>query len=779
MKLSIFIPVILVLTIFQPMFCQSAFEFNLNRVHANRIILLGEWASQARSKWKQVVDSEEINDYGFVLLNRASFQYKTYGTTAVFALSEKSIEPFEKWVHGLYNLDAKTKWLALGMDGQLITSGIQIPGSKEFEQLLKKMGYRTPLQTVRAFLRENPDHIDAKTDLLKEVRRRAMLNEPLTFDEDLDVGQDLRKWGVLATETNNVFQGSWLGIEIQFFKPEEDQPERYSPLMREVFRRNIGKVESAIRQQPTNTTLWNIWAWMARSIPDHKWDAFIDSVGVFTPFRSAYCPSEEVCVWLASEARLKKDWESVIKFASQAKRFVVRHNNERFVHWSPGGGTATSVNYVPIEGYPGSSAYAPHLEALLMLGRIDDANDLFDEMIRLQDDFDLGEFISNSTNVKHAVSAARIAGMEEIAKIWEKGMQVNKVPYISTGFYSGEPIFVLMGNYNGNYHKEFEELVALLEANIVVYAGPSEKNLATLGWKRDDVELWALIGADGRLLHQDKVIPDVSTMRSILAHHKVEAPYNFGSSYIAKHGNTPGIDFYLIGNNLRQLSRQSSSKEVVEDLLEDTARLFRRIMRDNQDTLATPHSAPTAWGTLKHSSLQALSKSYLMAIESLLARKPSSLNLWYQWLFWAEIEDESPSMEPLLDQIKLSPLSGYETIPPPNATSRYYNYCKKTGNWHRVIEMLKRAWERDFHEFLYPEDLDTLRKRYLPTVGDRTGILLIDAYLNGEKPDEANKIFNTWMDSGGTFKDISKIVALAREKDYEWLAREWEERISR
>ncbi|MDR0499221.1 MAG: hypothetical protein LBH03_05770 [Holophagales bacterium] len=60
------------------------------------------------------------------------------------------------------------------MRNKLIVAGQQLLTPKELEQMLDQRGIKSPLRQVRDFLRENPDHIDTKSDLLNEVRRRAL-----------------------------------------------------------------------------------------------------------------------------------------------------------------------------------------------------------------------------------------------------------------------------------------------------------------------------------------------------------------------------------------------------------------------------------------------------------------------------------------------------------------------------------------------------------------------------------------------------------------------------
>jgi hypothetical protein len=97
------------------LFTQTPFEFNLNKYRANRIVLLGEQPSSEMGKWRQALDSEHLYDYGFVLLNRASFLNNRPGIAQRYGIESKDIGAFERWARQLYGV-GQARWFALDMD---------------------------------------------------------------------------------------------------------------------------------------------------------------------------------------------------------------------------------------------------------------------------------------------------------------------------------------------------------------------------------------------------------------------------------------------------------------------------------------------------------------------------------------------------------------------------------------------------------------------------------------------------------------------------------------
>jgi len=764
MNKSLMGTILLIAALFLPMQSQNA-EFLLQSFghKTYKLVLLGDRESESIAEWKQIINSSGIYEYDFILLDRAGLA-SILGDSHIFEAEKRGIEYFERWFVQRYGINS-LGWAALDHENKLIVSGTQTPTAKAFAKLLEQSGIKSPLNLLRAFLRENPEHLDAKTDLLKEIRRRALQQMPTDINEELDKENDLRIWGVLAAETNNVFSDSWLGIDLRFFKPNQGTPERFSKLMRNVFRKHIISVESAIREQPTNRILWNIWAWMARSL-SYNWDTFVDSLdslGLYT--YDSTCPSPEVCVWLIEDSRTKKDWERVIKFAKIAGKFDGYYLYEEF-GWEPGFG-GVSYKFYGFEGYPEKSIFAPHLEALLRLGKIEDANNVFDEMIR---------FYDKAENALMASEIARAVDMEDVAEVWKQGQVINKTPYFR-GFNnnSNNTVFILFVDDiddNKGSKDYFTEFIDNLSSNLSLYpiifsAWGFEAEM--LGWRGEDGYGWGLLASDGRLLYKDTSM-DVELMKSVLERFGVENPIKQLQNHLAKYGDQPGIILHyvmwlmrknidLVKNEQKNAPLDSKQDEIIWD---ETFRCLNKILTNYPYVLLDLPEfhifSVSDADVFKQSSLiKSLSKPYLTVIESLLERKPSSYNLWSTWFFWRNIDDGERSLESLLEILKPSPFAERGITPLAFATDLYYKECKKNGDWPRLIKLLKNAWDRKiFIVNVYQEDEDSVQKGSNSDLGDMIGAPLIEAYLNDDKPHEANEIFNTWQKYGGRFTDFAK-----------------------
>ncbi|MDR2561412.1 MAG: hypothetical protein LBC63_06560 [Holophagales bacterium] len=771
--MKLFIPAIISIALAIPLLSQSDMEYALSMQKGNKILLLGEWKVEDSAKWKQLIGSDEIYGHGFNLLGRESFKNASGQSGHSKLWSITNIDSFERWLRQRYALGGRIRWAALDNENKLIVSGIQTPTVKEFDQMLDAKGIKTPLRRVRDFLKENPGHLDATADLLKEARGRALRLMPDGADKDLDDGADLRAWGVMAAETDKVFSGAWLGADIYFFVLGQVQPERRSKLMRDVFRKHIAKVESAILLEPTNATMWNIWLWMAQGLGDYKWEKFINGIEPVV-FPETSLPSSEAATWLVWEAKERKDWNTVIKFAKVARLPLRRLSASSKTEWRPTGeGLRILGGRSPVEGHPEKTVYAPHLEALLRLGDIDGANGVYDEMIR----------VKGKANVAAVADVAHSLGMEDLAAQWGKGEQINPAQSINMLYdlYSGQPI-ILIPDYGSTLQSNLQDVLAKLSLRL---SQASVKALqitsSALDWKEGE-DRWALVSSDRRILFQDTSVPDADVFSAILKRFEIKSDIELYRKYIEDHGSAPGIELLLafrLITDLRYDEKNPNSPDNVrsESLAREATKFLNDVRLGNPDVLVhLPNLSDLRAdsGTIKV-LMDSTPKPLLSEIESLLERKPSAENLWHQWIFWNRAGGLGLSLESLVERMKPSPLSDGGILGLPiSVIDGYYHECKKNGSWSKVVALLKPTWERDYQRIVAPDDVEAIILVTKNTLGDRIGIYLIEAYLNDGKPGEADEIFKAVMECGGKFKDISKIVELAKAKGHDGLAAQWE-----
>jgi hypothetical protein len=474
----------------------------------------------------------------------------------------------------------------------------------------------------------------------------------------------------------------------------------------------------------------------------------------------------------------KKDWNTVVKYAK-----VARHAGSIItaskVEWLPTT-TAQGMEGWTLAGYPEKSAYAPHLEALLRLGDIDAANNVFDELIRIGQGY-RGYMDYRSGNARRAAEIAKSVGMDDLAKIWEKGEQINKVPFATDDLTNGFFRFWIhdVDNAKG-YASQFRALSDKLANNFRI--ARADQNLDVFGWNSGDDGRWALAGEDGRVLMQGTAVPDFEAMQAILKRYNILSRIEMYQKYIEGHGDALGLEPQIAFEILNQ--RAAGNTAPLNDdkdgaVLREAAGRFYKVLREHPDVLIDLSMHIVGYRFSINSELmKSLSKPMLANIELSLERKPSSEELWNQWMLWAKIEGADRLIGSIVERVELSPLSQAGTVPPVSVISAYYEECRKNGNWSKVIGLLKPVWDREYQK---ASDPGSARMKVIPkeNLGNVLGIPLIEAYLHDNRFREADEVFNAVLELGGSFTDISKIVQLAKEKGQDRLAREWEGKVKK
>jgi hypothetical protein len=339
----------------------------------------------------------------------------------------------------------------------------------------------------------------------------------------------------------------------------------------------------------------------------------------------------------------------------------------------------------------------------------------------------------------------------------------------------------------------------------------NKDNLDTIGWKEDGGDRWALIAGDLSVIEQGYGMPEPEVLQAILKRHSVKDQIGYRRDYMAEHGARPGLEidlaFKIIDSISIALSRRpdkGASIDQEQDVWAEACKLINKVLSDNPEILINLPDASirnNSASSVQTPTMKALSTKLLANIEWLLEKKPSSATLWNQWLFWRRVEGSDRPIAQLVESAKASPISKPGTVPPANAIDAYYYECIKKEEWAKVISLLKVPWDREFAKLTDIQRANPNFKLSDPPqtgsvssvaewearfvhqqsaeLGDNVVIPLIEAYLHDGRPSDAKDIFDAWLGLGGTFKDISKVVELARKLGHERLAVEWEGKVKK
>jgi hypothetical protein len=561
--------------------------------------------------------------------------------------------------------------------------------------------------------------------------------------------------------------------------------------MKAMFRKHIPKIESAIMQHPTSSALWNIWLWMANGVGGYEWEKFVGGIEpiVFSASLSSTdtIPSVEASVWIVQQARARKDWGTAIKFAKVARLPIQFKLTRAFkTEWNPGPGVSVIMTNrpTPPKGHPIETVYVPHLEALLQSGDIEGANSVYDEMIRIEGNKDIAPI----------AAVARSLGMEDVAKTWENGEQVNRVQSIAGIRQTQREPFIMMSKWPSTYtreagyissdlEKKLDQALSKLGLRERVSLTPMSEIQRNLGWTEDE-DKWALVSSDRRILHQETSIPEFETVKAVMARYGIKSKAELFRQYIQGHPSALGVELLLASEILPY--RDTKEGEQDEALALEALGLYNKALRESPDSFVYGRSFGFLNFIDEYSNptkplMEPLLKPMLSNLESLLERKPSAENIWTQWLFWNKVEGKGRPLESLAERVVSSPFSGDGILDlPTSVLDAYLEELKKNGNWHKASALLKSVWDRYYYratEISGGLTLDSLQKAGLHLIQDslqNAGLHLIQAYLQEGRQGEADDIFRAVMEFGSKFRNISKIVELAKVKGLEKLATEWQ-----
>ncbi|MCL1892886.1 MAG: hypothetical protein FWG02_01450 [Holophagaceae bacterium] len=733
----------------------------LNRFPGNKLLLLGKWTATERAVWNVLLDSEGIFEFDIKIL-------ETSGDEMQSAFSRTDSSEFDRWLSAKYVLRG-SRWLVLDSFNQAIAHDAKLLAKDEFISRLESAGLKNPVKLLRDFLRIYPNHLEAKTDLLKQLRRRAIKLQSTYRDKNegnkqLDPEADLLTWASLAQAVDDLFKGNWQGIEIPFFRAEEeDQPEQYSSTMKAVFARHIAKVEAALQVSPNIQSLWDVWAWMARSMENRDWKKFLLSLDAFTYTGSLHCPAPNVAVWLLKEAKAIGDWENVVELGKIGRNRWSYHGEEETI-WIPGG-WGMSSRRMPLEGYPIDTSFIPMLEGLLKLDRVEEANTIFEDILLLE-----GE-----AKREIMLKLAQSSGQSSLVQAWQTKVLDNSIPRLGGLWNAGGPTIIGFGIvWRGpiQFSKIHFQFVGREDAN-------------KLGWPKDG-KRWALLDDNNRLVIEGEDELKEEPIFEALAKIGYKTPGELARMYLREHPSNTyaqyvlaselSIDAVLKMSQLDMDDNETLSDDLDYDLYSECAKIWRTYYENELVLNSQIQASNRLYQTTNSNLMREVAKVVLPRLETALQQQPMSDYLWGTWSTWRKIGGNTRSFASLLENLVPSPLVASGTFPPAKVMHDYYTECVAQERWADAAKLLLQPWERELARI----DAINLNKgadfSYSIPLAQawRIGKLLITALLKDGRIYEAEDVVEAWTSRGGKFENATDIIELAKKLEYMSLAVKWE-----
>jgi hypothetical protein len=219
----------------------------------------------------------------------------------------------------------RENWHEKGTMWALFNSGIEAvsfaagtPSADDLINVLEQCRIEKTTEILRRFIREHPNHFDAKEELMHQLMIMATdkTNKKTNGGQtELSSEDDFLIWGEYATLFRQNMEYSFNNEPLTPFyggEPSNNEMLKFSPTMRALAKDLLPAASSCVARQPTNTTYWSIWAYMADSTSATQFTNLVAAL-VVPPFADPLAvPPLYIRIYLLGRYRLNDNWEGII-----------------------------------------------------------------------------------------------------------------------------------------------------------------------------------------------------------------------------------------------------------------------------------------------------------------------------------------------------------------------------------------------------------------------------------------------------------------------------------
>jgi len=233
-----------------------------------------------------------------------------------------------------YGWSRGAHWALVDAAGRILTEGAGQPTVPGLVNAAAQAGVKSRSQELMDFLRQNPDHLEARGALLRERmlvanrRTRKALGPADPFKKDaggkvedpsaappppreLDAESDLKIWSSVASQLDEVLSsalpemawdvGTGLGLALA----------EHSPTVKAVLIRRRADLEEALRRRPNAEGPWSAWLMASRKCGGWPLMPLIQSLQPLPGTPPAEWPPLMVQHEYIRDARARHDWASI------------------------------------------------------------------------------------------------------------------------------------------------------------------------------------------------------------------------------------------------------------------------------------------------------------------------------------------------------------------------------------------------------------------------------------------------------------------------------------
>jgi hypothetical protein len=729
-----------------------------------------------------------------------------------------------------YGLARDSAWaLMLFVTGEYryrcLIQGSALPTVADIQKALYEAGVKGPIRTMRDFLKQHPDHLDARLQLLDFLRvtaedrtmRALQLNsvdDPYHFskyhirlesgaemrgpyyrsvaidtsaldDKQLDPEQDIVIWGPYAQELQTLFaSGDWRLVDLGHIG-HRFPVEACSPMMVQIYRSYISKVEAFLEEYPSNPRFWDFYGWIASITKHGSVRVLFDRIAP-TPIEHSTWFDEQLLSLLIPEEETKGNWgyiaETLWPKWSKTHRDAI-FSIQRFVNLSLPPAETELMRQGQKEAI-WKYELRPLIEALIKTNRIADAETVI---------LDYAKFATFKDYQSRAANLALACNRRDLQTKW-LAFQIPEVPLRRDLDFSdyASPILVTI-NGEETYNQKIDAM--LKQSRIIDWdlrrINPNAEWPELLrqreGWQEGETH-WALLYQNKILAHglgsptEDALVQELELSR-------VRIPANILRRFVVEHP----AQFEAKEELLLELKRLAE-KKTLEKLGKDAGTNTERMLSDEDDQtiwgeyayfyrqilpylLEQGRRQPWIWYNSScdssffiHSrTMKSLAHLFLPRLEAALTRQPSEDFLWGAWSAFSML-DGRRHFRDIKDTLVLQPIEDPLRLPPDMIRASLLRLHSTRSEWQDIVDIQEWRWETTRG---YMEKNPATKSYYLNQYFWPQWQSLLEAYLRLGKNGETNELIRIWSQSPDWQEIKQNVVALAKRCDRAVLAEQW------
>jgi hypothetical protein len=346
---------------------QEAFDRDLKRNRLGTWLVLEDDGAAWGATFRTALDDDAL-----VLLNLPVRVVSGGKKPDVLAVTLRERYSWAKGAH----------WALVDARGQVLIERAAQPTVAGLVSAVEQSGVKSRTQELEAFLKQNPDHLEAQCALIRELAtiasRRTMkaLGPPPTKPADapeaveppkqLEPEDDQKLWSPVAQRLDQLFKGPWRESGMDSYFAISASGAEHSPSMVALLTRYRGEMEEALRHRPNAVEPWLLWLAASRKCGGWPLGPLLQSLQPLPGTPPGEWPPLAALNAATKDLKERQDWAGIREILEP-----------RWVDMKTGDNR-------PPGGFVWNWVLSPLLEALVSLGDVGAADQLLNEALTLE-----------------------------------------------------------------------------------------------------------------------------------------------------------------------------------------------------------------------------------------------------------------------------------------------------------------------------------------------------------------------------------------------------------